>query len=62
MGIIEHIRVLRIEHAKKLLTDHQELSITEIADMCGFSDYNYFNTVFKRLTGMPPGKYRKAKG
>ena len=59
MGIAEHIRTLRIEHAKKLLTEHQELSVGEVADRCGFSDCNYFSTVFRRLTGTSPGKYRR---
>ena len=59
MGIAEHIRTLRIEHVKKLLTEHQELSVGEVADRCGFSDCNYFSTVFRRLTGTSPGKYRR---
>lgn len=58
MGIAEHIRRLRIERAKKLLTEQEDMSITEIASQCGFTDYNYFITVFKRLTGMPPRQYR----
>lgn len=58
MGIAEHIRRLRIERAKRLLTENEELSITEIASECGFTDYNYFITVFKRLVGVPPKQYR----
>ncbi|MCD8068519.1 MAG: PocR ligand-binding domain-containing protein [Lachnospiraceae bacterium] len=59
MGIAEHIRNLRIEKARVLLKDHPELSIAEIASMCGFSDYNYFITVFKRLTGISPKAYAR---
>lgn len=55
-GIAEHIRILRIEKAKTLLT----WKISKVASACVFSDYNYFITVFKRLTGMSPGKYRNA--
>ena len=58
MGIAEHIRRLRIEHAKKLLTDEEDMTIADIAGNCGFTDYNYFITVFKRLTGIPPRRYR----
>lgn len=58
-GIAEHIRKLRIDYAKKLLTDHQELNIGEIAEQSGFCDYNYFITVFKKLTGTSPGNFRK---
>lgn len=58
IGIAEHIRNLRIEKAKELLTEHPEMRISEIASRCGFDDYNYFITVFKRLTGLPPRQYR----
>lgn len=58
-GIAEHIRDLRIEKAKTLLLEHKELSLTEIAARCGYSDYNYFITVFSRETGCAPGAYRK---
>lgn len=57
-GIAEHIRNLRIEKAKTLLAEHPERKISEIASACGFTDYNYFITVFKRLTGTSPGQYR----
>lgn len=58
IGIAEHIRNLRIEKAKRLLED-SELPLAEIASRCGFSDYNYFITVFKRVVGVPPKKYAK---
>lgn len=58
IGIAEHIRLLRIERAKSLLVDQPELSIDSIAEMCGFQDYNYFITVFRKKTGLPPRKYR----
>lgn len=56
-GIAAHIRTLRIEKAKHLLSEQQELSLAEIASECGFSDYNYFITVFKRLVGTSPKAY-----
>lgn len=59
MGIAEHIRKLRIEKAKVLLRDCPDKRISEIAFACGFSDYNYFITVFKRETGLPPKQYRQ---
>ena len=57
-GIAEHIRSLRIEKAKNLLIAHAELPIDTIAEMCGFQDYNYFITVFRKKTGIPPKQYR----
>lgn len=58
-GLAEHLRNLRIEKAKKLLTDEYQLSLAEISSLCGFHDYNYFITVFKRIVGMPPKQYAK---
>lgn len=60
MGIAAHIRNLRIEKAKRLLTEQDGLSLAEIASECGFQDYNYFITVFKRMVGLPPKAYAKA--
>ena len=59
VGIAEHIRNLRIEKAKLLLKD-KNLPLSEIALQCGFKDYNYFITVFKRKEGIPPKKYCKS--
>ena len=58
MGIAQHIRRLRIEHAKRLLLTRPELNITQIAEACGYADYNYFITVFSRLTGTSPRRFR----
>lgn len=57
IGIAEYIRNLRIKKARELLTEHPEFSLTEVSSKCGFEDYNYFITVFKRLVGMPPKKF-----
>ncbi len=61
-GLASHLRRLRIEEAKRLLTEEPDLPIAEIAGRCGFADYNYFIVVFKRLAGMPPLRYRKTAG
>ena len=58
-GISKHIRALRIQKAKKLLTDHPHMRITDVAMECGFADYNYFITGFSSLVGTSPGAYRK---
>ena len=62
MGIAAHIRNLRIEKAQELLCEQPELSLAEIAAQCGFDDYNYFITVFKRITGVPPRAYANSAG
>ena len=60
IGIAEYIRKLRIEKAKKLLVESPELTLAEIAYECGFDDYNYFITVFKRMVGIPPKRYKES--
>lgn len=58
-GLSQHVRELRMDHAKRLLTDCPELSIAEVAAQCGFTDYNYFIAVFSREVGISPGAYRR---
>lgn len=58
-GLAEYIRRLRIEKAKELLLSEQPPCLAEIASLCGFQDYNYFITVFKRMVGMPPKRFRE---
>lgn len=58
-GIQQQVRKLRMEKAKELLLDHAELSIMEIATECGYSDYNYFISVFSKFYGSSPNQYRQ---
>lgn len=37
----------------------ENLSITQISQLCGFEDSNYFSRVFKKYTMMSPRQYRK---
>lgn len=55
----EFILQKRLAKAKELLEKSQELTITEVAALCGFNDYNYFIRVFKKLVGITPLKFRK---
>ena len=48
----------RIDHAKKLLKN-PELSISNIAELCGFEDPYYFSRLFKNYTGKSPSAFRK---
>ncbi|ARF18025.1 hypothetical protein SporoP17a_12515 [Sporosarcina ureae] len=56
--ITEYITSARLEKSKELLLSTQ-YTITEIGQLCGFSDSNYFTRVFKKQEGMPPTQYRK---
>ena len=46
----------RIEQAKALL-ELQSMTMSEIAEQCGFSDVYYFSKVFKQTCGVSPGKW-----
>lgn len=52
----KYISFCRVEYAKALLST-QEISITKIAEMCGFSDLYYFSKTFKNYTGTTPSKW-----
>ncbi len=54
----EHRARARIALAKRLLTD-RSLSITTIAQRCGFSTSQYFATSFRRFTGQSPATFRR---
>lgn len=57
-GISHQIRRLRMERARHLLLDHPDMSIAQIAEDCGYADYNYFISVFSQTCGLSPGSYR----
>ena len=57
-SLIEQIQNLRIEQAKRLL-ERGDLPVEEISIACGYSDPSFFRRLFKRLTGLNPGRYRK---
>ncbi len=57
-GIAQYVRELRLEHAKKLLLGNNK-KISDIAEECGFIDYNYFTKVFKKAEGITPREYKK---
>jgi AraC family transcriptional regulator len=48
----------RLERAQQLL-NHPDLSIAEIAHLCGFSSQAHLTIAFKKLIGLTPGKYRR---
>ncbi|RHV45599.1 AraC family transcriptional regulator [Lachnospiraceae bacterium OM04-12BH] len=56
--IKEYQCTLRLRKAEQLLKETNK-SITEIAQLTGFSDVFYFSKIFHRKKGCPPGEYRK---
>ena len=57
MGIAKYINRRRMHRAKKLLKT-SEMTIPEIAEAVGFTDYNYFSRVYKKTYGKSPRYYR----
>lgn len=54
----EYITDVRIEKARKLLQDGN-IKLYEVALRIGFTDSNYFSTLFKKIVGCSPSEYRE---
>lgn len=57
VSIFDYVDFLRIEKAKKLLTE-TEKSVGEITEELGFYDESHFNRKFKKMTGTTPREYK----
>ena len=49
---------LRIRYSKQMLLDKQ-YTMEDIAEAVGYNDVKYFSRVFKQVSGISPGEYRK---
>ena len=58
LGLNEYITFVRIINAERLLREGNE-TVTSVSEKCGFSDPNYFSTVFKKIKGITPLKFAK---
>ena len=58
LSSFDYIKIKRLNKAKELVTG-TSMSVSEISDKTGFSDYNYFLRVFKKHYGISPKKMRK---
>lgn len=57
-SFVEYLKSIRLEKAKYLLRT-TEKSTCDIAQIVGFTNPNYFFTIFKKETGISPTAYRK---
>lgn len=57
VGIAAYIKEERLKLARELLRT-TALSVGEVAEKAGFTDYNYFSRVFKKRFGMSPYKVK----
>lgn len=53
-----YINRLRVERCQRLI-ETTDLPVKEIYKEAGFSNYNYFFTIFKKSTGITPLEYRR---
>lgn len=58
MTIMAYCNEVRIEQAKKMLTNSR-LKIKDLAELLGYYDQYHFCNAFKKATGMSPTQYRK---
>ncbi|MCD8155834.1 MAG: AraC family transcriptional regulator [Clostridiales bacterium] len=59
VSLFTFLQEYRVERSLEFLAD-PEMSITDVALQCGFSDSNYYARVFSRIRGCSPRQYRKA--
>jgi len=58
LGINQYMTYVRISQAEKQLID-SDLTVTEIAELCGFCGSTYFSSVFRKSKGITPLAFRK---
>lgn len=59
MSIGRYVKLKRIDRARLLLST-TDLTIMEIVEQTGFSNYNYFCQVFKKEVGLTANQFRSA--
>jgi AraC-like DNA-binding protein len=59
MTFSDYVTQVRIGKAKFMLEKY-DLPLSQIAQRCGFNDFNYFYKVFKKVVGRTPTEYRNS--
>lgn len=54
----KYLTKLRMNEAKRLLINKQDMEIQKIGELVGYKDGFYFSRVFKSYTGMQPSEFR----
>ena len=57
-GFTKLVGIMRIEYAT-LLLEQTNMSIIDIAGESGFGSLSRFNSLFKKIKGIPPTEYRR---
>lgn len=59
MTVTDYINLTRVRRSLKLLSG-TTLSMSEIAERCGFTDANYYARTFRKIHGTTPTEYRRS--
>lgn len=57
-GFSDYLNKIRVEKALELL-ENEDIPVSEISYLIGYSDHSYFCKVFKKFTKVTPSKFRK---
>lgn len=57
--ILDCLNMIRIRKAAELIV-YSDLTLNQVAEMCGYVSGSHFNRVFARYVGIPPGQCRRA--
>ena len=60
VSVVSYINALKMTKAEELLKK-TSLTVKEISYMCGFKEYEYFFSMFKKIHSVTPLQYRKQK-
>ncbi|MGC6432152.1 MAG: helix-turn-helix domain-containing protein [Jejuia sp.] len=55
---MRYLNIRRLEMAKNVLKDNPDLTVGEVAYICGFTTSQYFSTVFKKHEKCSPNEFR----
>jgi len=58
VAIIDYVQNLRLEEARRLL-ESSDVPVDEIGFAVGYEEPSFFRRLFKRRTGVSPGRYRR---
>lgn len=56
---IQFLNESRIEHSERLMQQHPDMKIAEIARLCYFDDAYYFSRLYKKIRSYSPKEYMK---
>jgi len=60
ISFVEYLTRCRVQQAMQLMGD-STIRMQEVAQRVGYSNQHYFSTIFKKVTGISPGEYRKRR-